>query len=236
MASLLEVNSLKAGYSAKEVLRNVTLHVQYGEIVVVVGHNGAGKSTLASVIIGVLKARSGTILFKEKDITNTSPANRVQQGMCLVPQGIGVFKDLTVLENLRVVAYLQKKLKDESESLISEALDFFPALKSRTSQMAGSLSGGERQMLSVAMSLMGKPDLIILDEPTLGLSPLAAEELLHRITEISQSTGRAVLIMEENIYKALSIANRIYVIKTGEIVLEETAEKLSQRGEYWDLF
>jgi branched-chain amino acid transport system ATP-binding protein len=233
---LLEVNSIRAGYDSKEVLRNLTLNVQSGEIVSVVGHNGAGKSTLASTIIGTLKVKSGTIMFKGVDVTNFSPGAKVQQGMCLVPQGIGVFKDLSVIENLRVVAYLQKKKKDECENLTSEALSFFPALKGRMSQVAGSLSGGERQMLSVAMSLVTKSDLIILDEPTLGLSPLAAEELLHRITEISCSTGRTVLLMEENIYKALSIANRIYIIKTGEIVLEETASKLSTRSEYWDLF
>lgn len=234
MAALLELNSITAAYGNKETLRNVTVNVQRGEIVAVVGHNGAGKTTLLSAILGVVSLRNGTITLDGKDITTYSTSHRVKLGICLVPQGIGVFNDLSVTENLRVIAHLQGKRK--YASLISGAFDFFPALKVRASQMAGSLSGGERQMLSVAMSLVAKPALVMMDEPTLGLSPLAGEEVLHRIREISQSIGCGVLIAEENIYKALSIASRVYIIKLGEIIMEETAEELSKRDQYWELF
>jgi len=224
-----------AGYGSKETLHNLTLNVQQGEIVSVVGHNGAGKTTLLSAILGVLPVRSGTIEFNGKDVTHCSPVDKIKQGICLVPQGIGVFRDLSVMENLRVVAYLQRK--QEYKSLISEAFEFFPALKSSVSQTAGTLSGGQRQMLAVAMSLVARPALMMLDEPTLGLSPIATEEVLRKIKEISESTGCGVLIVEENIYKALSIGRRIYIIKTGEIILEEMADKLLSRPEqFWELF
>lgn len=235
MLQLLEVTSLVAGYGSKETLHNLTLNVQQGEIVSVVGHNGAGKTTLLSAILGVLPVRSGTIEFNGKDVTHCSPVDKIKQGICLVPQGIGVFRDLSVMENLRVVAYLQRK--QEYKSLISEAFEFFPALKSSVSQTAGTLSGGQRQMLAVAMSLVARPALMMLDEPTLGLSPIATEEVLRKIKEISESTGCGVLIVEENIYKALSIGRRIYIIKTGEIILEEMADKLLSRPEqFWELF
>jgi len=235
LLQLLEVTSLVAGYGSKETLHNLTLNVQQGEIVSVVGHNGAGKTTLLSAILGVLPVRSGTIEFNGKDVTHCSPVDKIKQGICLVPQGIGVFRDLSVMENLRVVAYLQRK--QEYKSLISEAFEFFPALKSSVSQTAGTLSGGQRQMLAVAMSLVARPALMMLDEPTLGLSPIATEEVLRKIKEISESTGCGVLIVEENIYKALSIGRRIYIIKTGEIILEEMADKLLSRPEqFWELF
>jgi branched-chain amino acid transport system ATP-binding protein len=235
LLQLLEVTSLVAGYGSKETLHNLTLNVQQGEIVSVVGHNGAGKTTLLSAILGVLPVRSGTIEFNGKDVTHCSPVDKIKQGICLVPQGIGVFRDLSVMENLRVVAYLQRK--QEYKSLISEAFEFFPALKSSVFQTAGTLSGGQRQMLAVAMSLVARPALMMLDEPTLGLSPIATEEVLRKIKEISESTGCGVLIVEENIYKALSIGRRIYIIKTGEIILEEMADKLLSRPEqFWELF
>lgn len=235
MPQLLEVKNLVAGYGNKETLHNVTLSVKHGEIVSVVGHNGAGKTTLLITILGVLSVRSGTIEFKGKDVTNYSPLDKIRQGICLVPQGIGVFRDLSVMENLRVVAYLQGK--QEYRTLISEALDFFPQLKSSVSQIAGTLSGGQRQMLAVAMSLVARPVLMMLDEPTIGLSPIATEEVLGKIKEISESTGCGVLIVEENIYKALSIGRRIYILKTGEIILEEVADKLHSKQErYWELF
>ena len=235
MPYLLEVTDLVAGYGKKETLHKVTLNVQHGEIVSVVGHNGAGKTTLLRAILGILPVRSGNIELNGKDVTECSPLDKIRQGICLVPQGIGVFSDLSVKENLRVVAHLHGK--KEYKSLVLEALDVFPALRSFVSQTAGTLSGGQRQMLAVAMSLVARPALMMLDEPTLGLSPIATEEVLHKIKEISETSGSGVLIVEENIYKALSIGRRIYIIKTGEIIMEETAEKLlSEEAQYWELF
>jgi len=231
---LLEVKDMSTGYGKKEMLRNVTLKVANGEIVAISGHNGAGKTTLLSAIIGILPVRSGTIAFNGKNITNASPNYNVKQGLCLVPQGIGVFRDLSVIENLRLVSHLQRG--KENKQLISEALEFFPLLKHLVTQLAGTLSGGERQMLAVAMSLVARPKLIMLDEPSLGLSPIATEEVLYQIKQMNQKIGCAVLMVEENIHKALSISDRVYIFKTGRVILEESVDKFLERDQYWELY
>ena len=233
----LEARNLVAGYGGKEVLHGVSLGVEKGEIVTLIGHNGAGKSTTMSVIAGLIKPTSGAVLFEGKDIASSDIAETVVSGVSLVPQGRAFFADLSVEENLRMAGYTIKSGRLVTER-IRDVQAFFPRLRERRSQHAGSLSGGEQRMLSIGMALVMSPRVMLLDEPTFGLAPVLATEILDKTSRISHDLGTSILLVVDNLNRALSVATRVYVMKMGRIIMEDTAEavkKLSEQ-ELWDLF
>jgi branched-chain amino acid transport system ATP-binding protein len=237
MTMYLEARNLVAGYGAKEVLHGVSLGVEKGEIVTLIGHNGAGKSTTMSAIAGLIKPTSGSVLFEGRDLTKDDIAETVVHGVSLVPQGRAFFADLSVEENLRMAGYTIT-----SGALIAErtrdVYEFFPRLRERRAQYAGSLSGGEQRMLSIGMALVMGPKVMLLDEPTFGLAPLLATEILDKTSRISRDFGTSILLVVDNLNRALSVAARVYVMKMGRIIMEDTAEALSKLSEQelWDLF
>lgn len=224
--SILAVDSLSTGYSKKLVLEEVSFHIQEGERIAIVGRNGAGKSTLLMTLIGAMKAWSGTILYAGKDATLCSAAERVRSGMALVPQGGRVFANLMVRENLELGAYVMQDPKTVA-SCMELVYETFPILKSRAAQDAGTMSGGERQMLAIGRAMMCQPKLLMLDEPSLGLAPVVVKELMDKIYELSTTLRMTILIVEQNVRAAFKIVDRVYVLKLGKIVFEEKPDTLS---------
>jgi len=222
---LLSVEKLSSGYSKKTVLEDVSFHVNKGERIAIVGRNGAGKSTLLMTLIGAMKAWSGTILYSGKDATVWSAPERVRSGMALVPQGGRVFANLKVQENLELGAYVMPDQKAVA-SAMELVYETFPILKSRAVQDAGTMSGGERQMLAIGRAMMSQPKLLMLDEPSLGLAPLVVKELMDKIYELSITLKMTILIVEQNVQAAFKIVDRVYVLKLGKIVFEEKPETL----------
>ena len=222
--SLLEVRNLQAGYGPLEVLQGIDLEVNAGEIVVILGANGAGKTTTMRAISGMIPRR-GSVTFGEHDITSLNAEAIVKMGMAHVPQGRGTFPDLTVEDNLRVGAYVRR---DDIESDMQRWFGLFPRLEERRNQRAGSLSGGEQQMLAIARALMSRPQLLLCDEPSLGLAPLITQELFGVIRRLNEEEGLSVLLVEQNANLALNIAHRVYLLETGTVVASGSAEELSQ--------
>jgi branched-chain amino acid transport system ATP-binding protein len=218
MKPLLEVRDLDFAYGDVQVLRGVSLSVNAGEIVTLVGSNGAGKSTTLRNISRLLRPRSGTIAFDGHDLTRLSSHEVVELGVVQVPEGRRVFPEMTVLENLRMGSYVKSTRADRQENL-DRGLTLFPRLRERIGQLAGTLSGGEQQMLAIARGLMAKPRLLLLDEPSLGLSPLLVQTIFETIRQIN-AQGISVLLVEQNVYQSLRIAARGYVLETGRIALE----------------
>jgi len=216
---ILETQSIEAGYKGIKVLWNVNVNVRRGEIVSILGPNGAGKSTLVKTIIGLIKPYSGKILFEGRDITNLQPFQRVKLGLSLVPDTRGLYPEMSVYENLLMGAYLEKS-KNMVKKRIEEVYRLFPILKERSKQKARTLSGGEQQMLAIGKALMGNPKLIMLDEPTLGLSPRLSAEVINAISRLRSELGITILFIEEKIRYALKIADRIYVMDQGSIIYE----------------
>jgi branched-chain amino acid transport system ATP-binding protein len=233
--TLFAVQGLVAGYRRKQVLFEVSLHVDAGEIVALMGHNGAGKTTTLKAIAGLLPAWSGAITFDSQPITRTSSALRVSQGLSLVPQEHFVFADLTVAENLELGAFSVTDKKTLATQR-AKVLTLLPVLAERRAQLAGTLSGGEQRMLSLGMALMRQPRLLLLDEPSLGLAPLLVERIMDTIQDISRRDRLTVLLVEQNVRHALAIAGRVYVMRTGRVILEETGTAMAARGQWWDLF
>lgn len=221
---LLDVKDLHVYYGAIHALQGVSFHIEEGEIVSLIGANGAGKSTTLRTISGILRPRTGTISFKDEDITTTPAEQIVRKGVSHVPEGRKIFAPLTVKENLEMGAYTRS---DPAEIAKSEERVFqsFPRLKERLYQLGGTLSGGEQQMLATGRGMMSKPSLILLDEPSMGLSPILVEEIFSIIKEIN-SQGTSILLVEQNALMALSISNRAYVLETGRIVLEGDANEI----------
>lgn len=214
---MLEIKDLHVSYGGIKALRGINIEVPDGKIVTLIGANGAGKSTLLRTISGLVKAQSGSILLDRKELSGL-PINKIcESGIALSPEGRRVFADLTVIENLRIGAYLRKD-KKEIEKDIEWVFKLFPRLKERSWQFAGTLSGGEQQMLAVGRALMSKPKILMLDEPSLGLAPLIVQQIFDIIREINNS-GVTVLLIEQNANMALKTADIAYVIETGEIVL-----------------
>ena len=222
---MLRVKDLNVYYDAIHALKNVSFEVNEGEIVTLIGANGAGKTTTLRTISGLKKPTSGSILLDGKDITHTSPRDRVKMGMSQVPEGRRVFPDMTVLENLELGAYLRRDRAGIAEDL-KMVYERFPRLADRKRQAAGTLSGGEQQMLAMGRALMSRPKILFLDEPSMGLAPLLVQEIFDIIQDINKS-GTTVLLVEQNASMALQIANRAYVMETGSIVLSGTGEELS---------
>lgn len=221
---LLETKNMRVLYQKAEALRGVSLSVAEGEIITLVGANGAGKSTILKTISGLVKPSYGEIWFSDKRIDRLTPQEIVSRGISLVPEGRGIFRDMSVLHNLRMGAYLRKG-GEVSENL-DRVYKLFPALGERHNQQGGSLSGGEQQMLAIARALMSKPDLLLLDEPSLGLSPMLTATIAKTITEIKQQEGVSIILVEQNARVALRLANRGYVLENGSIVLEGEASEL----------
>jgi branched-chain amino acid transport system ATP-binding protein len=222
-SQMLKLTGVGARYGAIQVLRNLDLEVNTGEVVVVLGANGAGKTTTLRAICGMV-ATTGSIQIDGGEMVGKDTAEVVRLGVAHVPQGRGTFPELSVTDNLMVGAYVRKDKEIQSD--IDRWMDVFPRLRERRSQIAGSLSGGEQQMLAVARAMMSRPRLLLLDEPSLGLAPLIIEDLFRRFGEINRETGTTMLVVEQNANLALEIANRGYVLEAGEIVLSGTAEDL----------
>lgn len=221
---MLEIKDLCAGYGPMRVLSDVSISINKGEFVTILGPNGAGKTTLLRCITGLLKVEKGIIRFKG-EIINSLPPNKIaEKGVILVPEGRRLFPKLTVLENLQMGAYSKKARKREKETL-EEVFRLFPRLKERKKQKAGTLSGGEQQMLAIGRALMSLPELLLLDEPSLGLAPMVVSELFKTL-EVLRERQLTVLLVEQNAYRALQLANRAYILENGKIILEGPSEKL----------
>jgi len=222
--ALLEVTEIDAHYGRIQALRRLSLKVDKGEIVALIGSNGAGKTTTLRTISGLMHPGHGTITFDGKDITNVGPDKIVDLGICQSPEGRRLFPRMSVMDNLMMGAYTRRN-KVEIKADIDRVFELFPRLKERRSQIAGTLSGGEQQMCAMGRALMAKPKVLMLDEPSLGLSPILVETIFSIIREIN-STGTPVLLVEQNAHKALEVAHRGYVIETGVIVQTGTGKEL----------
>ena len=222
--SMLEVKDLEVYYGVIQAIKGISFHVEEGEVIALIGANGAGKTTTLQTITGMLNAQAGSIQVEGTELTKIPGHKIVSMGMAHVPEGRRVFAQLSVLENLKLGAYTRKD-KTEIEESLKRVYKSFPRLEERKNQLAGTLSGGEQQMLAMGRALMSKPRIVLMDEPSMGLSPIFVEEIFNIIKEIS-AEGTTVLLVEQNAKKALSIADRAYVLETGKIVLEGDAKDL----------
>lgn len=227
MSNILEINELNVSYGGIKAVKDISFYVEAGEIVTLIGANGAGKSSTLRSIVGLVKPESGKIVFNEKEISSIPTDQIVAQGITLVPEGRRVFADLTVLENLKIGAYMRKDSLDED---IKWVYDLFPRLKERSWQLAGTLSGGEQQMLAIGRALMSRPKLIMMDEPSLGLAPIIVQGVFEIIKEINKQ-GVTILLVEQNANMALKAAHRAYVMETGRITLSGTGKELAENEE-----
>jgi branched-chain amino acid transport system ATP-binding protein len=225
---MLELRALRGGYGAIEVLRGLSMKVEAGEIVALLGSNGAGKSTLNNTVCGLQRAFSGSVLFEAREITRDSPAEIVAAGLIQVPEGRRVFPNLTVHENLQLGSY--RRGRERRAQNLERVFGIFPKLRERLAQKAGTLSGGEQQMLAIGRALMGEPRLLILDEPSLGLSPLLVEELFELIGRLN-GDGLSILLVEQNVGQSLEIAHRAYVMENGAIAFQGTPAALLANAE-----
>ena len=222
--AMLEVKDLEVYYGVIQAIKGVSFQVNQGEVIALIGANGAGKTTILHTITGLLSPKRGSVMFEGKEITKVPAHKIVSMGMAHVPAGRRVFAELSVYENLKMGAYTRKDKKEIEESL-ANVYKRFPRLEERKNQMAGTLSGGEQQMLAMGRALMSKPKIILMDEPSMGLSPIMVNEIFDIIRAVSEG-GTTVLLVEQNAKKALGIADRAYVLETGKIVLEGKAEEL----------
>ena len=222
--AMLEVKDLQVYSGVIQALKGISFHVNQGEVIALIGANGAGKTTTLQTLTGILSPKSGSIVFEGKDLTRTPAHKIVEMGMAHVPEGRRVFADMSVYENLLLGAYTRKDKAEIAESLAS-VYKRFPRLEERKGQRAGTLSGGEQQMLAMGRALMSRPRIILMDEPSMGLSPIFVNEIFDIIREVSES-GTTVLLVEQNAKKALSIADRAYVLETGSITMDGKAEDL----------
>ena len=225
---MLEIADLRAGYGGTEVLRGLSLSVGKGEVVAVLGSNGVGKTTLNKVLSGVRPARSGSVRFDGREILGTSARDIVASGLIHVPEGRKIFPNLTILENLELGGYCRPKRVRAGN--IEKVFSIFPRLKERTRQYAGTLSGGEQQMLAIGRGLMSEPKLLILDEPSLGLSPLLVEEMFSLIRRLSDD-GLPIMLVEQNVMQSLDLASRAYILENGSVALSGDAAELRDNPE-----
>lgn len=234
-SKVLQVDALRAGYGRRPVLFDVSLTVGEGEIVAMFGHNGAGKTTVLSAIFGRVKPTGGTIVFDGETVTGAHGIDNVRRGMTLIPAERFVFADLTVTDNLRLGAD-----RERSRAMIRQRMEqvheLFPILGERGKQAAGTMSGGQQRMLSIGIALMTGPKLLLLDEPSLGLSPALVKQLMEVVGRLAHERGMSMLLVEQNVTQTLSVVDRAYFVRSGRIILEERAEELRKRDSYWDLF
>jgi branched-chain amino acid transport system ATP-binding protein len=224
---VLEIKNLTVNYGAITALQGISLEVRPGDIVTLIGANGAGKTTALRAISGLLKARDGHVLFEGRDITSLRPHQIVKLGISHVPEGRMVFANLTVMENLMMGAYLQKDRQVVAKEL-EHVYGIFPRLQERQKQVAGTLSGGEQQMLAIGRALMSRPKFLMLDEPSLGIAPLLVKTIFEKIVEINRQQGISILLVEQNANLALEISRYGYVLETGRIILQDQAAALRQ--------
>ena len=222
---MLIIENLSAGYGDMQVLFGISLNVEEGEVVSLVGSNGAGKTTLLRIISGFLPVMNGTVSYLGQDLLKTKPQNRADLGITHIPQGRGILGTLTVKENLILGAY-PKGARKNMHAEIEHAYNRFPKLRDRQNQMAGTLSGGEQQMLAIARALMIHPKLLMLDEPSLGLAPIIVDNVFEIISKVSQEEKVSILIVEQNLVQALSVSDRAYVLETGKLVMQGPAKEL----------
>lgn len=230
----LEIKDLSISYGGIKALRSVSLNVPKGQLVSLIGANGAGKTTLLNGISGILKCESGTISFEGDDITNRPPHWIVKRGISQVPEGRRIFSRLTVEENLKMGAYTRDSWQEVKKEM-DLVFQLFPRLKERKHQVAGTLSGGEQQMLAIGRALMTKPRLLLLDEPSMGLAPILVDLIFETIKEIHQK-GTGILLVEQNAYIGLEVSQRAYILQTGSIVLEGPSEKLMNMEEVQKIY
>ena len=223
MSRLLDIKNLHSGYGAVEVLRGIDLHVDEGEIVALLGSNGAGKSTLNNVMCGIYRAWAGSVAFDGQSLTNSHYRDVVKSGLIQVPEGRKIFPNLSVLENLGLGSFTRGRARRAQN--LERVFGIFPRLKERTAQLAGTMSGGEQQMLAIGRGLMAEPRLLILDEPSLGLSPLLVEELFTLIGQLNRD-GLAILLVEQNVGQSLEIASRAYVMENGAVRFSGSSAEL----------
>ena len=221
---MLKINDIHVYYGAIHAIKGVSFEVNEGEIVALIGANGAGKSTILKTVSGLMHPRSGSIHFMGQDITHTDAYKLLRHGLAHVPEGRRIFLQMSVQENLDMGAYTQKGVSKEDLDMV---FDLFPRLKERRHQVAGTLSGGEQQMLAMSRALMSHPKLIMLDEPSMGLAPILVDQIFDMITKLHQS-GTTILLVEQNASKALQIADRVYVLETGSVTLTGTGKELAQ--------
>ena len=223
---MLRIRNLEAGYGRMRVLKNISMHVKAGEIVTIIGANGAGKTTLLSTIAGLIRATAGEIRFRDREITRMPAPQIPRQGCVMVPEGRQVFASMTVEENLLLGGHaLASGTKKDLPALLSHQYELFPILRDRRNQLAGTLSGGEQQMLAMGRALMSKPLLVMMDEPSTGLAPLIVRDIFEIIVRL-RNEGNTVLLVEQNAKAALAIADRGYVLETGKVIIQGPAEDL----------
>ena len=222
--AMLEVKDLQVSYGMIQAIKGISFEVNQGEVIALIGANGAGKTTILHTVTGLLAPKAGSIMFEGQDITKVPAHKIVSMGMAHVPEGRRVFAQLSVYDNLKMGAYTRTD-KNEIEESLEMVYKRFPRLEERKNQMAGTLSGGEQQMLAMGRALMSKPKIILMDEPSMGLSPIFVNEIFNIIQDVSAS-GTTVLLVEQNAKKALSIADRAYVLETGKVILEGDADDL----------
>lgn len=233
--TLLDVHELSAGYGKRSVVHDVDLSLRPGEIRVILGHNGAGKTTLVRSIFGLIRPSGGAVRYRGADITRRRCAENVRAGIALVPQGHGIFRSLTVRENLELGAY---SMEDGATVLatLEAVFDLFPILRQRSSQIAGTMSGGQQQMLAMGMALMHRPDVMILDEPSIGLAPNLVQRVMEAIAEVNRTLRMAVLMVEQNVTYALPIAQSVTVLRTGRKIYDGPPGPLGDRQYLMTLF
>jgi len=222
---LLGLSGVRAGYGLLEILKEIDLEVRQGEIVTLIGANGAGKTTTLNTVCGLVRTWSGSIVLEGEEISELQPSEIVARGVSQSPEGRRLFQEMTVLENLEMGAYLRRDAEVRAD--IDEAYAMFPILGERRTQRAGSLSGGEQQMLAIARALMARPRLLLLDEPSLGLAPLICQQIFDTVRELNQEQGTTVFLVEQNAHAALDLAHRAYVMETGTIVMSGDAKDLA---------
>jgi branched-chain amino acid transport system ATP-binding protein len=232
---LLVVDGLGTGYGRKQVVFDVSLRVGEGEIVGILGHNGSGKSTTIRTVHGLLRPFSGRVTYRGTDCTARNTRLNVRDGMALIPSERFVFQDLSVVDNLLLGAANDPE-PDRRTERMELVLDLFPILRERSHQAAGTMSGGQQRMVSLGIALMAHPKLLMLDEPSLGLAPSVVQQIFDVVRHLADSEGLSVLLLEQNVGLALRIVDRVYVMRAGRVLLEETVEQMRARDSYWDLF
>lgn len=234
LGDILDVRGLQAGYGSKQVVFDVDLHVRPGEIVGIIGHNGAGKTTTLHTIFGILQPRAGEVTFRGESLAKRTCHKNVLAGMALARSERFVFGELSVGENLQLGGLWTSPA--EREAALRSVYDLFPILKERTKQRAGQFSGGQQRMLSIGMALMANPQLILFDEPSLGIAPALTTRVFDAMRQLVDDRGISILILEQNVPQLVRVVDRVYVMRSGRIVQEETVEQLRARETYWDLF
>ncbi|MBI5088461.1 MAG: ABC transporter ATP-binding protein [Actinobacteria bacterium] len=232
---VLRVSRLQAGYGRKQVVFDLDLEVAAGEVLGVFGHNGSGKSTTIRTILGIMAPLGGSIEFNGKDVTRTSSRANVKAGMAMIPSERFVFADLSVMDNL-LLGGANDPDDDRRAKRLELVRELFPILADRAGQAAGTMSGGQQRMVSLGMALMASPSLLMLDEPSLGLAPAVVQQIFATVRRLADEEGLAVLLLEQNVGQALRIVDRVSVMRSGRVILEETADEMRSRDSYWELF